>query len=241
VEPIPESREAILELDPAVADDDLLERLSAVGARVRQLVPDCLGMSLSMVENDLVLTLVATDPEIALLDAMQYLSDGPCLEGIRTGEVLELNDEQVMDEDEWRLFALASAESAVRSTLTLPIVVDGTVTGSVNLYGASGHAFTGLHEQLAEIVGGWAPGAVANADLSFSTRKLAEDAPKRLRERARFDTAVGLLAAREELSVDVARERLIGSAERAGVSLSRIAQAVITYYSRDEHGDDDGR
>lgn len=241
VEPIPESRDAVVELDPAVADDDLLDRLSEVGRNVRRLVPDCLGMSVSMVDNDVVLTLVATEVDIAVLDAMQYLSDGPCLEGIRTGEVLELNDEEVLDEEEWRIFALASAASAVKSTLTLPIVADGAVTGSVNLYGASGHAFTGLHDQLAEIVGGWAPGAVANADLSFSTRKLAEDAPRRLRERARFDTAVGIVAAREEVPVDEARERLVEAAERAGVSLARIAQAVITYYSHDDQGEVDGR
>jgi hypothetical protein len=52
-----------------------------------------------------------------------------------------------------------------------------------------------------------------------------------MRERARFDTAVGLVAAREDLTVEAARQRLISSAERAGVSLSRIAQAVITFYA----------
>jgi len=220
------------ERDPVLGDDELLDRLSTIGEEVRALVPDCIGLSLSMLADDLVVTLVATDADIAVLDAMQYLSDGPCLEGMRTGEVLELDEEELLDEEDWRLFALASSSSAVRSTLTLPIMDGDRVTGSVNLYGGSGHAFTGHHDELAELFGAWAPGAVANADLSFSTRKLAEEAPRRLRERARFDTAVGLLAAREELSVDDARQRLVGAAERAGVSLSRIAQAVITFYSR---------
>jgi GAF domain-containing protein len=220
------------ERDPVLEDDQLLERWSAIGEHVRQVVPDCFGMTLSIVEDELVVTLVATDADVAVLDAIQYLADGPCLAAVREQRVLELNDDQLLDEEEWRIFALASAASAVKSTLTMPIVVDGTVTGSVNLYAASGHAFSGHHEEVAELVGAWAPGAVANADLEFSTRRLAEDAPRRLRERARFDTAVGLVAAREELSLEQARKRLVSSAERGGVSLSRIAQAVITYYSR---------
>jgi GAF domain-containing protein len=231
VQPIPESREAMAERDAALGDDDLLEKLSAIGTQVRELVPDCFGMSVALVEDDVVLTLVATDAEIAVLDAMQYLFDGPCVEAVRGERVVELNGDEVLDEEEWRIFALASAASSVASTLTLPILVDGRVSGSVNLYAGSGHAFTGLHDELADLLGAWAPGAVANADLSFSTRRMAEDAPRRLRERARFDTAVGLLAARGALSLDEARRRLVGAAERAGVALSRVVQAVITFYA----------
>src|SRR4051794_37082666 len=219
------------ERDAALEDDDLLENLSLIGVQVREVVPDCLGMSVAIIEDDIVLTLVATDADIAVLDAMQYLYSGPCVEAVKAERVLELNDDELLDEEEWRIFALASASSAVASTLTMPILVEGRVVGSVNLYAASGHAFSGHHEQLAELLGAWAPGAVANADLSFSTRRLAEDAPRRLRERAKFDTAVGLLAARGELTVDQARQKLVSAAERAGVSLNRIAQAVITYYS----------
>ena len=232
MEPIPESREAMGEREPAIADDELLEQLSARGERVREIVPDCLGMSVALLEDDVVLTLVATDADIAVLDAMQYVFDGPCVRAVKTEQVIELNDADLLNEEEWRIFALASAASAVASTLTIPIMSEGHVVGSVNLYASSGHAFTGHHDQLAEVLGAWAPGAVANADLSFSTRRMAEDAPRRLRERARFESAVGLVAARDDVTEEEARERLTSAAERAGVSLSRIAQAVITYYSR---------
>ena len=46
------------------------------------------------------------------------------------------------------------------------------------------------------------------------------------------ETAIGLHAAREQLSVEEAKDRLLSAAQRAGVSLSRIAHAVISYYSR---------
>jgi GAF domain-containing protein len=230
VEPIPESIEAMQERDAVMEDDDLLERLQEISSEVQQLVPDCIGLSLALVADDLVVTLVATDVEVALFDALQYLSDGPCIEAVRVREVVELNEADLLDEERWRVFALASAAGSVASTLTLPIMREEEVVGSVNLYAASGHAFEGLHEQIADLFGGWAPGAIENADLSFSTRLKAEQAPARQRAQARIDTAVGLLAAYADVSPDIARSRLEGSAARAGVSLTRIAQAVIMLF-----------
>jgi GAF domain-containing protein len=227
VEPIPESVEAVQERDAVMEDDDLLDRLRQISVEVQELVPDCIGFSVAFLEDGLAVTLVATEPEIAVLDALQYLDDGPCREAVREGEVVALSEADLLDEERWRLFALAGAASAVASSLTLPILRDDEVVGSVNLYAASGHAFTGLHEQLAELLGAWAPGAIENADLSFSTRLEAEQAPADQRTRARVDTAVGLLAAYVDISPEQARRRLERAAAQAGVSLSRIARAVI--------------
>jgi GAF domain-containing protein len=228
VEPIAESIEAMQERDAVMEDDGLLDRLRETSTQVQGLVPDCIGLSIAFLEDGLAITLVATEPEIAVLDALQYLGDGPCVAAVRERDVVELNGADLLDEEQWRIFALAGSAGTVASTLTLPILRDDEVIGSVNLYAASGHAFSGLHDQLAELLGGWAPGAIENADLSFSTRLRAEQAPAQQRARARVDTAVGLLAAYVGISLEAARERLEASAAQAGVSVSRVAQAVIT-------------
>jgi GAF domain-containing protein len=228
VEPIAESIEAMQERDAVMEDDGLLDRLREISTQVQGLVPDCIGLSIAFLEDGLAITLVATEPEIAVLDALQYLGDGPCVAAVRERDVVELNGADLLDEEQWRIFALAGSAGTVASTLTLPILRDDEVIGSVNLYAASGHAFSGLHDQLAELLGGWAPGAIENADLSFSTRLRAEQAPAQQRARARVDTAVGLLAAYVGISLEAARERLEASAAQAGVSVSRVAQAVIT-------------
>lgn len=97
----------------------------------------------------------------------------------------------------------------------------------MNLYGGSEDAFTGRHEDLAEVFGPWAPGAVVNADLSFSTRRLAEQAPLYLRDQARVDVASGILAAIQDIDVESAFDRLKGAATRAGVPMTRVADIVI--------------
>ena len=116
------------------------------------------------------------------------------------------------------------------SSLSLPIREDGDegqVVGSVNLYGASGNAFTGHHDQLAAVFGAWAAGAVSNADLSFSTRLAAAASPARARERSLLYEAAGMLAESEHVDVGSAERRLREAAARAGLTDVQIARAVL--------------
>ena len=228
MDPIPQTSEAIDEFGPFFDDgDELLERLRDMGRRVRQVVPDCVGLSLASREHGVTFTLVASDTIIAALDGLQYLDGGPCVTAVDEERVVQFPDEDVLGEEAWRLFARGTAAAAVASTLTIPLMVGDEVKGSVNLYAASPNAFTEVHEQVAEIVGGWAPGAVANADLSFSTRRTAQEAPRLLFEEMRLHIAVGILVASLGISVEEARERLRESAARAGVDQTAMARIVI--------------
>jgi GAF domain-containing protein len=227
MEPIPETREAIEEFGPFGEDEDLLDELRVKGERVRAVVPDCVGFSLAMAADGVCFTLVATDEDLAVLDALQYLDGGPCIAAAEAEQALEYRPSPRLDEDEWQLFAQGTAAAGVRSSLSLPILVDDTVVGSVNLYGASDDAFTGRHERVATIFDAWAPGAVANADLPFSTRRTAEQAPRILRDDLHLEIATGVIAAREGLDRAAALERLRDAARRAGVSEERLADAMV--------------
>jgi hypothetical protein len=176
MEPIPETVEAMEEFGP-FAEGDLLGELRQQGVRVRGLVPDLVGLSLASVEHDVTLTLVASSEEIAVLDGVQYLFGGPCVDAVEANAVREYNDDDVLDERAWQQFSLATAHAAVASTLTLPVLAEDLVVGSVNLYAASRNAFGDMHQEIADVFHAWAPGAVTNADLSFDTRKAAEQAP----------------------------------------------------------------
>jgi GAF domain-containing protein len=228
VEPIPETSEAVSDLASFWdGEGDLLEQLKELAGRVREIVPDCVGISVASSEHGVTFTLVATETEIAALDAVQYLDGGPCATGLEREEVLEMSGNDAFSEEGWRLFASATSASGIESTLTLPILVDGEVTGTVNLYGAYPHTFDAHHESIAAVFDAWAPYAVANADLGFSTRELAERAPGVLHEELRMDVAVGILASIHEIDTATARERLREAAEQAGVSEADVARQVI--------------
>jgi hypothetical protein len=230
MEPIPETVTAIEELGPFATEGDLLDELQEMSDRVRAVVPDCVGLSLASAEHGVTFTLVASDQDIALLDAVQYATGGPCIESSDLGEPVAFAHEGGMDEAEWRTFARATAAHGVASTLTLPIVVHERVSATVNMYAASPRAFDGHHEQLAEILGAWAPGAVTNADLSFLSRREAELAPGRLGHVSTLDRAAGLVAAAQAIEPETGRRRLEQAAARAGISGLQLAEALLSLY-----------
>lgn len=230
MEPIPESLEAAAELDPE--DDDVLDRLLASADEVLLLVPRLIGLSLATNALDATFTVVSTSAEVAAMDAVQYLSAGPCVDTGPDGP-LETTEDLLFGEERWRLFAATTAAQGVRSTLTLPLLGDdGSVAGTINIYGGDRHSFRGLHDPVAAVFGAWAPGAVTNADLSFSTRLDAMRAPRRIRERNRVETGIGILAASLRVGQDEARRRLHEAAARAGVDALTVADVLIA-------GDDD--
>lgn len=231
MEPIPETDEAVGELDPFSTEEDLLERLVEKSRQVTAVVPECVGVSVAATELGATFTLVASSEEIASLDAVQYVEGGPCVDEADAEGPVEMSRADLLDEEAWRTFAQVTAAHGVASTLTLPIMEGGRVIGTVNLYGATSSCFTGHHEELADIFAAWAPGAVANADLSFRTRREAERTPERLRARARVETAVGMIAAIQEVDIDAARDLLHDAAVRAGVEDDELAEVLLEVWA----------
>lgn len=238
MEPIPETVEAVEALENlgASSDGHLLAEITRLAGRAKQIVPDLVGVSITPLDEGLTFTLVATTPEVAILDAIQYVAGGPCVEGAHTEQVIQFEPD-VLDEERWRLFAEATAARAVRSTLTLPVLSAGRVAGTVNLYAASPRAFGGHHEQLGEVFGAWAAGAVANADLAFATRSEAQAAPQKARDQHLIDVAAGIVAAELGISVGTAKARLREAASRAGVSLVHVAREIVGVRDQRDPGD----
>lgn len=238
MEPTPDTARTLNQLDPLPGDEDdeLVDSFREAGRSVLDLVPDCIGFSLSRLEDDLVFTMLSTAEDTALLDAMQYLDDGPCLEAVRREELVETSTDDPLNEGRWLLFATAAAELGVQSTLTLPIHEHGRVSGSVNLYAASPDAFDGHHEHLARFFGAWSSGAVTNADLSFESRRRSELGPAVAEDLNRVQVAVGIVAATLSIDVDAATERVRRAADLAGVSEATLARGLIALVQPPEPG-----
>lgn len=236
MEPIPETSELIEELERFEYAADLRTELDRRARAVRALVPELVGLSLAALEDGVTFTLVATDADVAMLDAVQYLAGGPCVDAARAEQVLTYSSDDADDERTWQTFARATAARAVASTLTLPVLDDGKVVGSVNLYAASSNAFGGLHREIADVFGAWAPGAITNADLSFQTRLRAQQAPESLRGSMRVETAVGILMEAESVDADTARGLLVDAAQRSGVTTQLLADAVLDLFESPEQG-----
>jgi GAF domain-containing protein len=230
MEPTPETLESLRELT-RFGDDRVARVLWQISSDVQRIVPEIVGISLSLVDEDLTFTMTASAGTAAELDGVQYLAGGPCEETLRTGAPHGYRAGDVVDEERWQLFARATAASGIESTLSLPIVRDGTVVAGVNLYASTSDAFEGRHAELADACGAWAGGAVTNADLDFSTRFRAAETPDRLRAENWLNQAVGALMSHWGIRQVEAQERLRQAAQRAGVSDVQMARAILGLFT----------
>jgi hypothetical protein len=194
------------------------------GRAVRS-VPDCVALSVTLLDEDLTFTLVdraatgAPAHDEAPAGTRAGTHDGTHEAGPRPppGEVHPL------DELDWADTARERAFGSIASTVSLPVVEHGRAVLNIDLYASTAYAFRDRIDGLVEALGAWQAGAVTNADLGFETLRRAQQAPERLREQRLVDVAVGLVAARMGLTTDVAALMLREAAERAGVSESEAA------------------
>ncbi len=239
---MPETREALDWLG-TFGQGATEETLVQMSRRVREIAPDCVAMSLSVVDEDLTFTLQVDRPGASLLDAVQYLDGGPCLQAVESRRV-EHTADLPLDEGRWQMFARAEALAGISSTLSLPILADDRVVGGVNLYGATSDTFDGHHRELAAACGAWAAGAVTNADLGFRSRLRAAATPGRLADSGDVNLATGLVAEVQDLSVEEAGRRIVRAAAQAGVSAAEFARFVLQAHAEDVDraalGDDTG-
>jgi GAF domain-containing protein len=226
VEPIPPTKAVLQELNDR-GDLDLADTLLSMGRKAEDIVPHCVGLSLALLQDSgLTLTLAADRDAIAELDAVQYLDGGPCVDAGHEGRVVDVNQDDILSEDRWRLYAQLTAAAGVASSLTLPIMESGRVVGTVNLYASTPDAFEGRHEALAQALGASAEHAIANADLSFRTRLAAARSPTRLADQDDINIAVGIIAASQGVDIAAAQQRLEAAAARAGISEGQAARAL---------------
>ena len=216
MELLPQSREALDEyVTPTV--DDVEGLLRVIEGWAVRAVPDCVALSVTLLDEDLTFTLVEPAREQREQRGSGHAGDP----GSRA---------EALDEDRWAEMAREDAFGGIASTVSLPVVEEGRAVLTIDLYASTAHAFHDRVDGLVEALGAWQAGAVTNADLGFETRRRAEAAPKRLREQRLQDVAVGLVAARAGLTTDDALARLREAAECAGISeaeAARVAQVLL--------------
>lgn len=214
MELLPQSREALDEyVTPSV--DDVESLLRVIEGWAVRAVPECVALSVTMLDDDLTFTLVDTDSS----------SEGAFVPSPDSGRLrpADADDRHALDEGDWADMARERAFEGIASTVCLPVVEDGRAVLNIDLYASTAHAFSDRIDGLVSALGAWQAGAVTNADLGFETLRRAEAAPERLRDQRIVDVAVGLLAATVGVTTDDALTLLHQAAEHAGITEAQAA------------------
>ena len=117
-------------------------------------------------------TVASSDALAARADGIQYAQgEGPCLEAMRTGAVVDAPD--LATDDRWGNYRSYALAQRVRSVLSTPMGVDGQTFGALNLYSTEAGTFNDAVRTQAERWVQQASGAVGVA------LRLAERNPPR--------------------------------------------------------------
>lgn len=193
---------------------------------LRLAVPDLVGLSLVVRDGDggPSWTLAATGDDVALLDAVQYLTGGP--EPVRTREGagwLDLRDPVAAVRGD----GLAGAAASVGVGAVL-VVAGAAAAVVVRVYaGSCGSAAEGQVDRIATALAAWAQRADDLRAARVAT--LASRPPEQgsLHQQGALARAVACVALRQGLDVITAQDRLRDAARRAGVPEHDLARLLV--------------
>jgi hypothetical protein len=222
LEPVPATREAFRVLGGERGA--IGAQVAALAEQVRELVPETVGVSLSLVEPGVTFTLAAPGRPPGPPEAGRRPGDGP-------GAGPQPTDP--LDEERWSSLARSGAHDGVLSSLSVPVHQDELVVGGLDVYAATADAFAGRAGRVAALVRAPAEEVVLDADLAFASRGAAEETARTLADRALVDVAAGLLAQREGVPVEEAVRRLEQAAAQAGLPVAHLAQLLVRRWEGD--------
>jgi GAF domain-containing protein len=192
-------------------------------------VPTAVACGLTLTRDSTGVTVASTGPLAQQADERQYAADtGPCLESMRTGTVVRVDD--MATEDRWTPFPARAAELGVRSSLSLPLVVEGRNSGALNLYATEPGVFSADDEATAADWAQQATGALTVALRIADSDERTESLLGGLDTRATIGQAVGLLMAQERCTADRAFDLLRIASQRRNVKLRDVAAGVVTAF-----------
>ena len=159
-------------------------------------------------------------------DERQYeLDDGPCLESLRTGRVVTVDD--LAREGRWGSYPERALESGVRSSLSLPLTVGDRGRGALNLYSSRPDVFTAADEELGQRFAAQASGALSMAWRMAERDAAVDHLTRGLVTRQVIGQAVGLLMAQRRCTAEEAFDLLTGASQRANEKLRDVAARVV--------------
>ncbi|WP_169738795.1 GAF and ANTAR domain-containing protein [Jiangella gansuensis] len=177
-------------------------------------------------------TVVASDERATVVDAEQYgAGRGPCLEALQTGSIVEVPDQ--MSDPRWPGYREQAIAQGVRSSLSLPLIVDSGPVGAMNLYGFDRpQSFDPDTRHRAEIFAAQASTTLALALRQLAQAELAEQLEQALSSRTVIDQAIGILMAEQRCSADDAFAVLRTHSQNNNRKLRDVAEALVTRVSR---------
>lgn len=203
--------------------EHLLDQLLIVTQRA---MVASIAISVTAIEEDgSFATAAATSAAAREVDAFEYVIDeGPCIEALATGAEQVLDD--VASDRRWPRFSRHAAEAGFASVVGIPLRIDESTIGALNLYANDPSGLDDDREAARRLAG---PAAIvlANGSAYRRTHLLNAEFEARIRDLAVVNQAVGVLMAHRHCGTRQAKELLLATADATGRTLEEVASHIV--------------
>jgi GAF domain-containing protein len=232
-EPSRDPRAAFAELSKIMlGEQQLSQTLARVAELAKQTIPGAAEVSVTLLHDSEVATVVFTGALASQLDERQYEAGfGPCVDAALSGTTIAIED--TTDSPTYPDFARLASRQGITHTMSIGLPVQRRTIGALNVYGADHAAFDEATQELAIGFASYAAVALANADLYTSTAQLAANLQRALESRAVIDQAKGILMRDHRCSPDAAFDLLVQRSQTSNRRLREIAQEIVDDAQRD--------
>lgn len=206
--------------------ESLLEEIAVLASAVVQPTVPC---GITVHYGDEPMTVASSDDRAPMLDEEQYVvGEGPCLEALRTGQPVLVADQAT--DQRWAEYARRARARGVRSSLSLPLFVDGRSLGALNLYSderVDAFGDTGTRQRALDFADR------ASVALTLTIRRHEQDRTARqleeaLASRTLINQAIGVLMAEQHCDAHVAFDLLRRQSQACNRKIREIAADLIT-------------
>jgi GAF domain-containing protein len=213
---------------------DVASTLAQVVTVAVATIEGCDFAGLFVMEGDVVVTPVRTDPVVELIDALQReYTEGPCLDAI--AQRIMVYGEDLHNDDRWPSFGPEAAAKGIRSALATPLT-NNEAKGALNLYARYPAAFGVVDRAKAVIL-------ASLANLALTAAHSLEDEERRnvnlhsaLSSREVIGQAQGILMERERIAADQAFDVLRRASQHLNIKLREVAQTLVETGERPDTG-----
>ncbi|WP_172875900.1 GAF and ANTAR domain-containing protein [Micromonospora inositola] len=207
--------------------DVFLDQVVRVAAEV---VTPAVACGLTVRRDGGAFTVASSGDLAARGDEIQYGADeGPCLEALRRGRVVEVVD--LREDTRWCRYREHALRLGVVSSLSLPMTVDGETVGALNLYATQPAAFTDTARRHAVAFTDQGAAALTVILRQADHALLHQQLTDAMTSRSVIDQALGVLMGQQRCTATEAFSLLRQASQHRNRKLRDVAAEIIKQVS----------
>jgi GAF domain-containing protein len=214
-----------------ISDQSIADTLTRCASLAVEAVPPTMFAGMTMMVDDRVGTQAFTDATCPEIDQAQYESGhGPCLEAFRQGCLIVVDS--LDGDDRWPEFAAAAMARGVRSTLSVPMMADGSAVGALNFYAGVDRAFGEPEAETGQLFAAQAAVVLMNAQAYWGARLRSEHLQLALDGRQPIDMAKGIIMNVTGCAPEEAFDVLVKQSREENRKIRDIAAEIVAQAQR---------